>query len=61
MLLNFNYRFIKFSIIMKLYITKANLYSVHKDVALIRRFNGPTYVATANQICKDHYYIKPDI
>ena len=28
---------------------------------LIRSFWGPTYVAIAYQICKDHYYIGPDV
>ena len=58
MLLKLNIRFINF---FNHHITEASTVHVHKNAAYIRRFGSPTYVAITYQICKDHYYIRPDV
>ena len=61
MLLNINYLFINFSIIIKLYIIEASTLQCTQGCSINKKVWGPKYVAIAYQICNNHYYIGPDI
>ena len=61
MLLKSNYRFINFSIIIKLHITEASTVQCTQGCSVNQKVWSPNYVAIAYQICKNHFCIRLNV